>query len=41
MRTRSYYVVRSLVRAVFWTGITLVSLYAIQLFILAVWSLQF
>lgn len=41
MKSRNYYRVRAGVRFVFWSGVAIASLYALQLFIVALWSLQF
>ena len=39
--SKTYVVTRAIVRGLFWTGVGLLGAFAIQLFILAVWSLQF
>lgn len=41
MHSKNYYRVRSAVRFVFWSAAAFAALAAIQLFIIAVWSLQF
>lgn len=39
--SKAYYVTRSIVRGIFWATVAGLSLAGIQLFIVAVWSLQF
>lgn len=39
--TNTYLTIRSIVRGIFWAGVVGLSLVGIQLFIVAVWSLQF
>ena len=39
--SNAYYVTRSIVRGIFWAAVAGLSLVGIQLFIVAVWSLQF
>lgn len=39
--SNAYYTVRSIVRGIFWAVVAGLSLVGIQLFIVAVWSLQF
>jgi len=41
LMSNAYYVTRSIVRGIFWATVAGLSLVAIQLFIVAVWSLQF
>lgn len=41
MRSRAYYITRSIVRAIVWTAIAAASVLALQLFIVLIWSLQF
>ncbi len=39
--SKNYYTIRAIVRGVFWAIVAGVSLVGIQLFITAVWSLQY
>ena len=39
--SNAYYTTRSIVRGIFWATVAGLSLVGIQLFIVAVWSLQF
>lgn len=41
MRNRSYYVIRGIVRGIFWAGVAVAGAYALQFLILCLWSLQF
>jgi hypothetical protein len=41
LMSNAYYTTRSIVRGVFWACVAGLSLAGIQLFIVAVWSLQF
>lgn len=40
-RSKTYYVVRDVVRLVFWLGLIFGGLYLFQLFCIGLWALQF
>jgi hypothetical protein len=41
MKSSAYYTIRSIVRGIFWACVAGLSLVGLQLFIVAVWSLQY
>ena len=41
MHNRSYYIIRGIVRTIFWAAVGIAALAVTQLVILAAWSLQF